>query len=81
MDNIPHSIRVNCVCPSWVQTPLAERATVELTKFLEGIMPMRRMALPEEVADAVIFLSSPMSSYITGSSLVVDGGLTITCRA
>ncbi|KAH9907514.1 NAD(P)-binding protein [Xylariomycetidae sp. FL2044] len=82
IDNVRHGIRVNCVCPSFVDTALAERASADFafTKFLETIMPMRRMALPGEVADTVIFLSSPLASYITGASLIVDGGVTITCH-
>ncbi|KAI0147455.1 hypothetical protein GGR57DRAFT_251662 [Xylariaceae sp. FL1272] len=90
IDNLPHDIRVNCVCPSWVDTPLAAKATGDVAQqaasqqvanFIKGILPKRRMALPAEVADVVLFLSSPMSSYMTGNSLLVDGGLTLHCRA
>jgi NAD(P)-dependent dehydrogenase (short-subunit alcohol dehydrogenase family) len=49
-----------------------------LAEFIQAAVPIGRIATPEEVADAVIFLCSPRSSYITGSSLLVDGGTTLT---
>ena len=49
---------------------------------IEGVMasgvPMGRMGRPEEIADAVLFLCSPRSSFITGTSLIVDGGMTVS---
>ncbi|OQE43440.1 hypothetical protein PENCOP_c003G06119 [Penicillium coprophilum] len=81
LDNAGHGIRVNCLCPSWVDTPMVQRAlqgVQGLAEFIQAAVPMGRIATPEEVADAVIFLCSPRSSYITGSSLLVDGGTTLT---
>jgi NAD(P)-dependent dehydrogenase (short-subunit alcohol dehydrogenase family) len=49
-----------------------------LAKFIEAAVPVGRIATPEEVADVAIFLCSPRSSYMTGSSLLVDGGTTLT---
>lgn len=49
-----------------------------LASFIERAVPIGRIALPEEVADAVIFLCSPRSSYVTGSAFLVDGGTTLT---
>jgi NAD(P)-dependent dehydrogenase (short-subunit alcohol dehydrogenase family) len=81
----PHKVRVNSVCPGQVQTDmirqlLAERAvltgrtTDEILHELVGRVPMGRMGTTEEVADVCIFLASPLSAYITGQSIVIDGG-------
>ncbi|KAI1474621.1 hypothetical protein K445DRAFT_305036 [Daldinia sp. EC12] len=81
LDNASHGIRVNCVCPSWTDTPMVRAAMngVEgLEKFIEAAVPIGRIALPEEVADTVIFLCSPRSSYVTGCGFLVDGGTTLT---
>ncbi|KAK5630494.1 hypothetical protein RRF57_006209 [Xylaria bambusicola] len=83
MDNVKHGIRVNCVCPSWVETPMVERlnaGTPGLEEKIKQAVPMGRMAHPEEIADAIVFLSSPRSSYVTGSSFVVDGGTMLQLR-
>jgi 3alpha(or 20beta)-hydroxysteroid dehydrogenase len=66
------NIRVNTVCPGMVATPMNE-AEVELQEYIDAT-PMGRMAQPEEVSNAVLFLASDESSYVTGSDLVVDGG-------
>jgi hypothetical protein len=81
LDNATYGIRVNCVCPSWTDTPMVRRAIegVEgLEQFIEGAVPLGRMAVTEEVADVVVFLCSPRSSYMTGCALIVDGGTTLT---
>lgn len=49
-----------------------------LADFIQAAVPMGRIATPEEVADVIIFLCSPRSSYMTGCGLVVDGGATLT---
>jgi 2-deoxy-D-gluconate 3-dehydrogenase len=77
-------IRVNAVAPGAIETPGADVAMGKLAKagetaadvkraFVERI-PMRRMGHPDDIACAVLFLLSPASSYVTGSTLVVDGG-------
>ena len=71
------SITVNCVCPGPTDTPLlAEVEQKYLDAFVKAI-PMRRFGKPEEIADAVVFFSSPQADYITGQVLSVSGGLTM----
>ncbi|KAI1125482.1 hypothetical protein F5Y10DRAFT_246880 [Nemania abortiva] len=80
LDNIKHNIRVNCVCPSWVDTPMVSHVVNEfppLHDFILSQMPMGRMGLPEEIADVIVFLCSPKASWINGANIVVDGAMTI----
>ncbi len=74
----PHRIRVNCIEPGWTDTP-GERAffTEEQIREEGQKLPWGRLAEPSEIADAVAFLASPRASYITGSVLKVDGGITL----
>jgi NAD(P)-dependent dehydrogenase (short-subunit alcohol dehydrogenase family) len=75
-----HNIRVNCVCPGDVDTPLLHSECAQLGEDSQVFMkeaakrPLARVGTPEDIANAVLFLASPMSSWITGSALVVDGG-------
>ena len=72
-----YGVTVNCVCPGPTDTPLlAEVEQKYLDAFVKAI-PMRRFGKPEEVADAVVFFSSPQADYITGQVLSVSGGLTM----
>ncbi len=82
-DHADDDIRVNCVCPGAVDTPAVARAaaTMELTKQqlvdeMEPLHLIKRMGEPREVANAILFLASDEASFITGASLVVDGGYT-----
>ncbi|MEI6775303.1 MAG: 3-oxoacyl-ACP reductase family protein [Chloroflexales bacterium] len=68
------SITVNSVAPGFVDTELLNPLPDEVRAWGEGIIAMRRSGRPEEVAAAVVFLSSSMASYITGHTLAVDGG-------
>ncbi|MCG5237074.1 SDR family NAD(P)-dependent oxidoreductase [Xanthobacter oligotrophicus] len=72
----PAGIRVNAVAPTWVRTPFIAPLMNDAEQLarIEALMPMGRIAEPEEVADAVLFLASPMASMITGHILPVDGG-------
>jgi 3-oxoacyl-[acyl-carrier protein] reductase len=68
-------ITVNAVCPGYIEGGLPADWTPEHLKALKMQLPMRRFARPEEIAAAVFFLASPEASYITGSTLKIDGGL------
>ncbi|MCJ8014887.1 SDR family oxidoreductase [Paenibacillus sp. KQZ6P-2] len=69
-------IRVNAVCPGYIDTPLIKGRSEALNQHLIGLHPMGRLGKPEEVAKAVLFLASDDASFITGTSLLVDGGYT-----
>ena len=83
MDLAPHGIRVNCVCPGTILTSASighmEKIglTLEQFKAEEGARTLlKRLGDPREVASAILFLASDEASYITGTSLMVDGGYT-----
>ena len=69
-------IRVNAIAPTWVRTPLTRGITEnpELVKRIEQITPMGRLAEPQEIVGAVLFLSSRASAMVTGHTLAIDGG-------
>ena len=69
-------ITVNAVCPGFVETPLIknEMANEKWMTYMTMRTPMKRLAKPEDVAGAMLFFASEMASYITGTSLVIDGG-------
>lgn len=69
------NIRANCVAPGWVYTDMSKAAlkSKERKKIL-GTIPLRRVGTPEEIAGAVLFLASDLSSFITGEILNVNGG-------
>lgn len=80
LDGAPHNIRVNAILPGSIDTPLMWEgyAADELPRIAyeaAAAVPLGRVAPPEEVASAVLFLASPASSLITGATLVADGGL------
>ena len=67
-------IRVNCVAPSTVDTPMNASLSPDQVTRLEERVPLRRLATADEVAAAIVFLASPEASYITGETLNVNGG-------
>jgi NAD(P)-dependent dehydrogenase (short-subunit alcohol dehydrogenase family) len=80
IDHGKDGIRVNCVCPGDVDTPLLRSECAQLGENIEQFMkeaaarPLARVGTPEDVANAVLFLASDMSQWVTGAYLVVDGG-------
>jgi NAD(P)-dependent dehydrogenase (short-subunit alcohol dehydrogenase family) len=80
IDHGKHNIRVNCVCPGDIDTPMLRSECSQMGEDLQTFMrdaanrPIARLGTPDDVANAVLFLASPMSSWITGTALVVDGG-------
>lgn len=75
-------IRANAILPGGTDTPAsmtnAPGATPEVLAFVEGLHALKRMALPEEIAQSVLHLASDASSFITGTALLVDGGVSIS---
>jgi len=72
----PLGIRVNVISPGMIETPMIDPIKQD-PKTMEGLMsrvPLRRFGKPEEVSDLVLFLASEASSYMTGSTVVIDGG-------
>ncbi|MFT4010103.1 MAG: SDR family NAD(P)-dependent oxidoreductase [Nocardioidaceae bacterium] len=73
-------IRVNSVCPGWIDTPFNQPAIDNMggveaqAAMIRSIVPLQRQGTPEEVAALVTFLASDASSYITGQTLLIDGG-------
>jgi NAD(P)-dependent dehydrogenase (short-subunit alcohol dehydrogenase family) len=82
IDFAPDGIRVNSVCPGWVDTGFNDpqfahdnMTEKDIAEAIERTVPMKRQGTPEEMAAAVAFLASDDASYITGTTLLVDGGL------
>jgi glucose 1-dehydrogenase len=73
-----HRIRVNVIHPGWIDTPGERRFTSEeQIAAAANKLPWKRLGRPDEIARAVVFMCDPASEYITGSSLLVDGGITL----
>ena len=75
----PSNVRVNCIAPGLIKTDFA-RALWEDPQRIEAAntsVPLRRIGEPEEIAGAVVFLASSASNFMTGQTMVIDGGVTI----
>ena len=72
-----YKIRVNCVFPGVIDTPINDANPPGMNDVLVKTTPMRRMGVPSEIAEAVLFLASPRASFVTGADFVIDGGMSI----
>jgi len=80
MEYAPYNIRINAVCPSYTQTPMLDSVVEKqpgIDKKLLRFVPMGRFAEADEIADAVLWLSSDQSKFITGQTITIDGGLSL----
>ncbi len=82
-----HNIRVNCICPGAIATPIfgkglgmsteqAEALVPQMKGILSNVQPIKRSGLPDDIAQAVLWLASDDATFVNGHALVVDGGLT-----
>jgi NAD(P)-dependent dehydrogenase (short-subunit alcohol dehydrogenase family) len=82
LDGAKAGIRVNCVCPGYTETPMIEGYFAdqpdpdEARRFATRLHPLGRLGTPRDIADAMVYLASDEAAWVTGSALVVDGGLT-----
>lgn len=73
-----YSINVNCVCPGPTETPMLMALPENHREAFKKAIPMRKFAQPSDVANAIMFFASDMSDYVTGQTLSVSGGLTMS---
>ena len=75
----PSNVRVNCIAPGLVQTDFAKYLweNPDLLKTVTEPAPLKRIGQPDEIAGAAVYLAAPASAYMTGQTLVIDGGVTI----
>lgn len=79
IDHVGQGVRVNAVCPGTVESPWVRRLVDEVGESLDALrarQPMGRLGTTEEVAQAVLYLASDAAAFVTGTELVIDGGLT-----
>ena len=72
-----YDITVNCVCPGPTDTPLMAAVPDKIKEAFARVTPMRRLAKPSEIAEAILFFAGPHSQFVTGQVLSVSGGLTM----
>lgn len=71
-----YGIRVNSISPGYTMTEMISSVNPDWIAYWENAVPMHRLATPDELAGAVIYLASAASSYTTGADLIIDGGFT-----
>ena len=82
LDGAKDGIRVNCVCPGFIQTPMIDGYFADqpdpdaARRFAVGLHPLGRLGEPRDIADGFVYLASDDARWVTGTALVVDGGLT-----
>jgi meso-butanediol dehydrogenase / (S,S)-butanediol dehydrogenase / diacetyl reductase len=79
IDHVSDRVRVNAVCPGTVDSPWVRRLVEDVGESLDALrarQPMGRLGLPDEIADAVLYLASDQAAFVTGTAFVIDGGLT-----
>src|SRR3546814_11200483 len=73
-----HDICVNCVCPGPTDTPRFAAKPDRMREALLRVIPFRRLGTPQDLANSILFFTSPRASYVTGQVLSVSGGLTMS---
>jgi len=79
VDHVAQGVRVNAVCPGTVDSPWVRHLVEEVGESLEALtarQPMGRLGTPDEIAEAVLYLTSDDAAFVTGTAFVIDGGLT-----
>lgn len=77
VEQAPHGIRINTVCPAGVETPMLDRIINGQFKAMGEQYPLGRIGRPEEIAEAIAWLTHENSKFVIGHSLILDGGVTI----
>ena len=83
LDLAAYGIRVNCICPGWVRTPLVDDwfalqpDEAGARRYVDSIHPLGRIADADEIGKAALFLASDLASFVTGVAIEVDGGVTL----
>jgi NAD(P)-dependent dehydrogenase (short-subunit alcohol dehydrogenase family) len=79
VDHVADGIRVNAVCPGTVDSPWVRRLVEDAGESLEALrarQPMGRLGTTAEIADSILYLASEQAAFVTGSAMVIDGGMT-----
>jgi 3-oxoacyl-[acyl-carrier protein] reductase len=69
------TVRVNVLCPGWIETGFAEQADPEFRRSVADDTPLGRWGRPQDVADAALYLASPDAAFITGQAININGGV------